>query len=205
MNSKVNGLIGIGAIVLSTFTIIMMAALRTDGYNHFNKAVSELGSLDAPNKWLFNILGFIIPGILISIFSFNLLKDFRRFPIKSYPFYFLFVSGLFLSLAGIFPADLENRKSMTTTIHTIGAQGGGIFWLLCALTLWWQLKKNKLWKSTAIISFTIPFIMILAMSFVSENTPGLSQRIVFIAMYLYIFILAVKQMLVANITSQKNI
>lgn len=205
MNSKTNGVIGIGAVALGTLTIIVMAALRTDDYNHLHKAVSELGSLDAPNKFLFNILGFIIPGILISIFSFNLLKDFRRFPTKSYPFYFLFVSGLFLSLAGIFPADLENRKSMTTIIHTIGAQGSGIFWLLCALTLWWQLKKNKVWKSPAIISFTIPFIMILAMGFVSETTPGLSQRIVFIAMYLYIFILAGKQMLVANNTSQKNI
>lgn len=205
MNSKTNGLIGIAAVALGTLTVIIMAALRTDGYNHFHKAVSELGSLDAPNKWIFNILGFVIPGILISIFSFNLLKEFRSYPIKSYPFYFIIISGLFLTLAGIFPADLENRKSMTTIIHTIGAQGGGIFWLFCALTLWWQLKKNKLWKSTAIISFTIPFLMILAMSFVSKNTPGLSQRIVFIAMYLYIFILAGKQMLVANNTSQKNI
>src|SRR5690606_2664688 len=118
MNSKTNGLIGIGAVALGTLTVIIMAAIRTDGYNHFHKAVSELGSLDAPNKWIFNILGFVIPGILISIFSFNLLKEFRSYPIKSYPFYFLFVSGLFLSIAGIFPADLENRKSMTTIIHT---------------------------------------------------------------------------------------
>ena len=205
MNSKTNGLIGIGAVAFGTLTVIIMAALRTDEYNHFHKAVSELGSLDAPNHWIFNILGFIIPGILISIFSFNLLKEFRSDSIKSYPFYLLFISGLFLTLAGIFPADLENRKSMTTIIHTIGAQGGGIFWLLCALTLCWQLKKNKLWKNTAIISFTIPFLMILAMSFVSENTPGLSQRIVFIAMYLYIFILACKQIWVANRTSKKNI
>lgn len=205
MNSKTNGLIGIGAVVLGVFTVIIMAASRTDGYNHFHKAVSELGSLDAPNRWIFNIFGFVLPGILISLFSFNLLKEFRTYSIKSYPFYFLLVSGLFLTLAGIFPADLENRKSMTTLIHSIGSLGGGIFWLLCALTLWWQLKKNELWKNTAIISFSIPFLMILGMSFVSENTPGLSQRIVFMAMYLYIFILAGKQMLVANSDSLKNL
>lgn len=205
MNNKTNGLIGITAVVIGISSIIIMAELRTDGYNHFNKAVSELGSTDAPNRWVFNILGFIIPGLLISVFSFNLLKEFRKFPIKSYPFYLFIISGLFLTIAGLFPANMENKKSITTIMHSIGALGGGVFWFLCALTLWWQLKKNNIWKSTAISAFVIPFIMILAMSFVSEDTPGLSQRILFIAMYLFILILAVKQLLIANNTKQKNI
>lgn len=203
MNNKTNGLIGIGAVAMGTLAIIMMAEMRTDGYNHLHKAVSELGSLDAPNKWVFNILGFILPGILISIFSFNLLKEFRSHPIKSYPFYFFIVSGLLLTLAGLFPADMEDRKSITSLMHAIGSLGGGVFWILCALTLWWQLKKNKIWKSTAIATFLLPFIMILAMSFVSEDTPGLSQRIVFAAMYLFILILAGKQLLIANKTTGK--
>jgi hypothetical membrane protein len=198
MNTRTNGFIGITAVVFGTLTIIIMAALRTDGYNHFHKAVSELGSLDAPNKWVFNILGFIIPGILISIFSYNLLKEFRSYPIKSYPFYLLILSGIFLILAGLFPANMENKKSITTVMHLIGALGGGIFWLLSALTLWWQLKKNNIWKNTAIATFIIPFIMILAMGFVSKDTPGLSQRIVFSAMYLSILILAGKQILLAK-------
>ncbi len=205
MNNKTNGLIGITAVVIGISTIIIMAELRTDGYNHFNKAVSELGSTDAPNRWVFNILGFIIPGLLISVFSFNLLKEFRTFPIKSYPFYLFILSGLFLTIAGLFPANMENKKSMTTIMHSIGALGGGVFWFLCALTLWWQLKKNNIWKNTAISTFVIPFIMILAMSFVSDDTPGLSQRILFIAMYLFILVLAGKQLLFANNTTQKNI
>lgn len=204
MNNKTNGLIGVTAVVIGISTIIIMAALRTDGYNHFHKAVSELGSTDAPNKWIFNVLGFIIPGLLISVFSFNLLREFRTLPIKSYPFYLFILSGLFLTIAGLFPANMENRKSMTTIIHYIGAGGGGLFWLLCALTLWWQLKKNNIWKNTAISAFLIPFVMILAMSFVSAETPGLSQRILFISMYLFILLLAVKQLFIANNTSHKN-
>ncbi len=200
MSAKTNGLIGIAAVVVGTLAIIIMAKLRTDGYNHFHKAVSELGSLDAPNKWIFNLLGFIIPGMLISIFSFNLLKGFRSFPIKSYPFYLLILSGLFLTLAGLFPANLEERKSITTIMHSIGAMGGGGFWFLSALTLWWQLKKNNIWKNTAIATFVIPFIMILAMGFVSESTPGIAQRIVFGANYLFILILAGKQLLITNKT-----
>ena len=203
MNNKTNGLIGITAVVVGVSTIIIMAGLRTDGYNHFHKAVSELGSTDAENKWIFNILGFIIPGILIAIFSFNLMKEFRSYSIKSYPFYLLILSGLFLTLAGLSPANMENKKSISTIIHSVGALGGAVFWLLCALTLWWQLKKNNIWKNTAISTFLIPFIMILAMSFVSENTPGISQRIIFIALYLFILILAGKQLWIANKKPQK--
>ncbi|HTO15440.1 MAG TPA: DUF998 domain-containing protein [Edaphocola sp.] len=192
MNNKISGIIGITAVTISTFTIIIMAALRTDGYNHFHKAVSELGSVDAPNKWTFNFLGYIIPGILISIFSLNLLKAFRSSLVKSYPFYFLFLSGLFLALSGVFPGNMENKQSLITIIHFIGAGGSGVFWLLCALTLSWQLKKNDHWKTVSIISFLIPFGMIIAMSFVPKNFPGLSQRITFASYYLYIFILAIK-------------
>lgn len=195
MNNKTNGLIGVIAVTVSILTIIIMAELRTDGYNHFHKAVSELGSIDAPNKWTFNILGYIIPGILISIFSLKLLKEFRSYSVKPYPFYLFCLSGLFLSLAGFFPANMENKQSINTIIHSIGSLGGGVFWLLCALTLWWQLKKNDDWKLIAILTFLIPFIMILAMSFVSENTPGISQRIGFIANYSFILILAGKLLL----------
>ena len=49
MDNKISGLIGITAVTISTLTIIIMAELRTDAYNHFHKAVSELGSLDAPH------------------------------------------------------------------------------------------------------------------------------------------------------------
>lgn len=192
MSNKTSGLIGIIAVTISILTIIIMATLRTDGYNHFQKAVSELGSLDAPNKWTFNIFGYIIPGILISNFSLNLLKKFRSNFLKSYPFYLLFLSGSFMVLAGTFPANMENKQSLITIIHLIGAGGSGVFWLLCALTLWWQLKKNYNWKTVSIITFLIPFGMIIAMSFVSKNSPGLSQRIAFASFYLYIIILAIK-------------
>lgn len=186
------------AVTVSVLTIIIMAALRTDGYNHFHKAISELGSIDAPNKWVFNIFGYIIPGILFSIFSLNLLKEFRSYSVKSYPFYLLFLSGLCMSIAGFFPANMEDRQSLNSILHAIGSLGGGVFWLFCALTLWWQLKKNNTWKKTAIFTFLIPFIMIVALSFVSANTPGISQRLAFAANYSFIFILAVKLTLVRN-------
>lgn len=193
MGNRINGLIGIGAVILSTITIIVMAELRTDGYDHFHKAVSELGAIDAPNKWVFNIFGYILPGALIAAFSYNLLNYFRSYPVKSYPFYLLIISGLLMSVAGFFPVDMDNRQAVSSIIHTMGSLGAGVSWLLCALTLWWQLKKNDSWKLTAIVTLIVPFLMIISMSFVSENSPGFSQRIAFGFNYLFILILAYKQ------------
>ena len=186
-----NAWIGIVAVVLSVATIIIIAEMRTDGYNHAHKAVSELGSSDAPNKWAFNILGYFIPGLLIALFAFNL-KNHFIIPMKTYPFYFLLLSGLFYGLAGLFAADMNNRNSFNTVMHLIGSMGSGLFWLFSGLTLWWQLKKDKGWKMVAIITLIILIITIFTMGLVPKYLPGIAQRIGFGGYYLFILVLAFK-------------
>lgn len=202
MNNKTNGVIGITAIVLSASTIVIMAELRTDGYNHFQKAVSELGSTDAPGQWVFNVFGYILPGLLISLFSINLLKEFKKDNVSYYPFYLLVASGILMCLAGFFPVDMENRQSMSSMLHTVGSLGSGITWMICALTLWWQLKKKEGWKAVAMVTFAIPFAMIVAMLFIPDTSPGLSQRIAFTFYFLYMALLAGK--LVTAGTTKKS-
>ena len=203
MSHKITGLFGVLAVILSTSTIIIMAELRSDDYDHLHKAVSELGSWDAPHKWTFNILGYVIPGLLIALFSLGLLKEFKNDNIRSYPFYCLMFSGLFMVLAGVFPADMANRQSTVTLVHMLGSLGGGIFWLITALTLWWQLKKNANWKNTAGFSFSIPFLMIVVMSFIPESAPGLTQRIAFGANYLFILIISIQLIYSSGIKERK--
>ncbi len=185
-------LIGVAAVVLSVSTIIIMAELRTDGYNHAHKAVSELGSADAPHKWTFNMLGYFIPGLMLALFAFNL-KNHFIIPIKTFPFYFLMLSGLFYALAGLFPVDMDHRSSFGSVMHGIGSMGSGLFWLFSAVTLWWQLKKDQIWKTVAIITLIIPFITIFTMGFISAHEPGIAQRVGFGGYYIFILVLAVKQ------------
>lgn len=190
---KYQAWIGIIAVVLSILTIVVMAELRND-YSHAHKAISELGSVDAPNKWVFNMLGYFVPGVLIAFFAYNLKNEFRDVPnLKTYPFYFFMLSGILLSLAGIFPGDLAHRTSLTTTMHLVGSFGGGLMWLFCAFTLWWQLKKIAHWKVVAWVTFIIPFVTIILIGITPENTPGIAQRIGFAGNYLFILVLAIKQ------------
>ena len=190
---KYQAWIGIVAVVLSTLTIVIMAALRSD-YNHAYKAISELGSVDAPNKSIFNILGYFIPGVLITFFAYGLKNEVKGVPdLKTYPFYFFMLSGILLSLAGIFPGDLVHKTSLTTTMHLTGSFGSGLSWLVCAFTLWWQLKKSAEWKVVAWITLIIPIFTIILIGITPKNTPGIAQRIGFAGYYLFILVLAIKQ------------
>ena len=62
MNNKGFAFSGIASAFLLGATYFVMANMRQE-YSFKYKAISELGSLDAPNLWFWNILGYIIPGL----------------------------------------------------------------------------------------------------------------------------------------------
>ncbi len=112
-------------------SVIGFAALRTDGYSHATKAISELGSIGAPSATAFNLLGFVVPGALIIAFSLKLAAASDR---KFAP-YLLLASGIMLALAGLSPAELDNYRATTTLWHVVGAMGAGAFWVIALFWL----------------------------------------------------------------------
>jgi hypothetical membrane protein len=107
-------------------SVISFALLRTDEYSHATKAISELGSVGAPNAWLFNLLGLIIPGALIMFFGLAL----REIAARKVGPLLVTGSGAFLALAGLSPAQLDDYSAMTTFWHVIGAVGCGTLWVI---------------------------------------------------------------------------
>lgn len=59
-----------GFAVVWFWTLLLgFAAARTDGYSHLTKAVSELGSVGAPNGTVWNLLGFGLTGAALAVFG----------------------------------------------------------------------------------------------------------------------------------------
>lgn len=178
-----------GPIAASLFalSLIGFAAMRSDGYSHATKAVSELGAIEAPFALAFNIVGFILPGVLIIVFASRLIQkgESNRGPIL------LAMSGACLALAGLAPADMLDDEALTTILHAAGAIGSGVFWvfalfwvgpLLCErfglqiwgrLTPWFSLflMANVGWQ----VSFRMTGIVM----------PGWGQRIAFFGYFLW--------------------
>ena len=193
MTKKTYAIIGISATVLFWTTYIIMSILRPE-YNFYHKAVSELGSLDAPNKWTWNILGYILTGVLIAIYSFGLFKHISNGQGSKWPLIGCCFSGVFMSLSGIFPGDFDNRQSTTMLLHTVGSVGSYIFFLIGAFTYPNQMKKSEYWKKAInpTLIFTWLTIIFGAWPFIFTSFPSVGQRLVFFFYLLWIFYTALR-------------
>lgn len=192
MSNKHYAIIGISACILFWLTYLVMSNLRPN-YSLFTKAISELGSLDAPNKWVWNIFGYILPGLMISIYSFPLFKSVSMGSGSRVPLLGFVLSGLFMCLSGIFPGDFENKQSTTMLFHTIGSLGSYLFFLIGAFTYPVQMRKSPYWKQSVKPTLTFTWITIIfgAWPFVFTSFPSVGQRIVFLLYFLWIIYTAI--------------
>ncbi len=163
-------------------------------YSMFTKAISELGSVDAPKKWIWNSFGYILTGLLIAIYSFGLYKNMAIEKSSKLPLYGILLSGVFTAIAGIFPGDFDNKQSITMLLHTVGSFGSYIFFLIGAFTYPKLMNKTDYWKKAKkpTLIFTYLTIVFGAWAFIFPNIPALGQRIVFFFYFLWIFYTAIK-------------
>ncbi len=167
-------ILGLAANLLFWPLLFVMAALRPE-YSHFTKAVSELGTWDAPRMWVWNLLGYIVPGLLLAIAGW---QTGRRFAPKARLLPGLFVlAGLFMTLSGIVPGDMAHMDSATTRIHLLGAFGSLAAYILALILL--ALKLGGEWRNAA--KLALGCLVLLAASVVlgSPHGPGLAQRLMF--------------------------
>lgn len=164
-----------------------MAGIRPE-YSFLTKAVSELGSVDAPHKWIWNSFGYILPGFLISAFSRGWYLSLYPQSGSKLPFYSLCLSGAFMSLSGFFPGDFEQRNSLTMLLHSIGSLGSYLFFLVAAFSSVRHMKKQAQWQTSVKLSLVFTWGSILAGSWglLVPQWPGVGQRLVFGFYFLWI-------------------
>ncbi|MBA9075910.1 DUF998 domain-containing protein [Rufibacter quisquiliarum] len=193
MTQRQAALPGLVAPILFWVTYLALAALRPE-YSLLTKAVSELGSVDAPRKVLWNVLGYVLPGLLIVLFSWGLSRHMATAKKSKLPAYSLLLSGLFMALAGIFPGDFENRQTLTMLLHTIGSFGSYIFFLMAAFSFPAVMRTSIYWKDAIkpTLLFTWLTILFGAWPFVFQDFPAVGQRLVFFFYFAWVYYVALK-------------
>lgn len=193
MTNKVYGIIGMASPIVFLTTYVILSSMRPE-YSMFTKAISELGSVDAPKKWIWNSFGYILTGLLITIYALGLYKNIVIEKSSKLPLYGILLSGVFMAIAGIFPGDFNNRESSTMLLHTAGSTGSYIFFLIGAFTYPKLMNKTDYWKKAKkpTLIFTYLTIVFGAWAFIFPNIPALGQRIVFFFYFLWIFYTAIK-------------
>ena len=183
------GLAGPAAAALFFGSLIGFAALRSDDYTHGTKAVSELGAAGAPNAALFNLFGFVLPGLLIVMLGWQIRRQAGPGTPLTGPI-LLMLSGATLSATGLFPADLDAHGSLQTTVHLVAALLSGILW---AVALPWlgpllrHLGREALGRATPWFALFLLANVLWQAAFQSgvHIPPGWGQRLGFLGYFLW--------------------
>lgn len=181
------------APVMFFITYIILAGLRPE-YSMYYKAVSELGDVDAPYRWWWNVFGYILPGLLVSGWAF------RQHPILvtggggRLALWGLITSGLMMALSGIFPGDFENRQSITMLLHSVGSFGSYVGFLMAAFVyprvaapIWQPMLRRARWMAwLSVAAGSWPMWV--------PEYPAIGQRVVFACYWSWMIYLSVSQL-----------
>jgi hypothetical membrane protein len=178
MRLRFAGFLGMVAPLWFAASYFLVSSLRND-YRHFNMAISELGTVGAPNALLWNVLGYILPGAAIAYLGWvsqSLLPVSRlRFVVAGS----IAMSGVMMLVSGVFPGDFENRTSATMIIHTAASILSYLFFLIGGFGLALISAKSEVFRG-----LHYPLLGALLLSLLTGfvrygNLPGLGQRITF--------------------------
>lgn len=186
INSKQIGLIAAITPVWFLVVYIWMSSRRPE-YSHLTKAISELGSLDAPNLWVWNILGYIIPGLAVALLGIGIKREFSDSKKNILvPATAVIASGLFMALSGVFPGDFENRTSTTMILHTVGSLGSFVAFLVAGFWLPAFFRSRPDWRWAALPSLILVIGSIVTGFLRTGDAPGLGQRFGFACYFLWV-------------------
>ena len=184
MNRKI-GLLAMFSLLLFAAVYLTMSSVRPE-FSHLTKAISELGSVDAPRGWAWNVFGYMIPGLLVALLGLGIRNRFATTRGALLPAAALVASGLLMTLSGIFPGDFDNRTSTTMIVHSVGSLGCFVAFLVAAFSLPRIMRQAREWRPFVWPSLALAAASILTGFLRSGTAPGLGQRLGFASFFLWV-------------------
>ena len=182
------------AAALFWMALVAFGAARPD-YSQFTKAVSELGAVGAPHALAWNVLGFIVPGLLLAAcgVAIGTVVEGRRGALR----WLLAGSGVAFAGTGVFPAVMSYGSPVMHAPSTVGH----VVMLLLSSVLWLVaigVLLRKITREPRLRRLLTPFVFvtIVALSGLAANVlhdaipplanrPGLAQRLGFAGYFLW--------------------
>ena len=183
MNRRYIGFFGIGAWLLFWLASIVLAALRPS-YSHVANTISELGAIGTPNATLWNVFGFVVPGILLAVTGATIAHaaNADRSVSRTLAIGSLLLSGLAIAGQGVMPAAMANGiadvTDASTRGHFISSLISGGAWALGVLLLLRPMRRNPFWRDLHVVSAALVVLTFGAAIGLRGMVPdGLAQRI----------------------------
>jgi len=157
---------------------LAVCGLQLDGYSHLHHPVALLGGAGIPGAATFNLLGFLLPGLLVAVAAVALRArlDGARWP-KRIGAHVLMLSGLAFALQNALPLDPSDLDADASRLHA------------AAWTLWWVAMLPAL-VLLAVRDRALTLVLVVAaVAFVLCTllaTPAISQRLATLAWFAFV-------------------
>ena len=188
MAEKLAAWCGILAPIVFVLALIVFSLL-TPNYSNLTNAISELGALGAPYALAWNVVGFILVGVLIVAYAWGLHMGIHPEPGAIIVPLLVGISGIGSIGLGIFPAEAGFRPSTQTTLHFVMVSVNYLPFILVAFIFAFRLKGDPYWKRWMLFSIVMG-VLAIASFFIPRTIPaGLSQRIGLGAYFMWVLVM----------------
>ena len=170
---------GVAAALLFAATLIGFGA-ALEGYAHREYPVALLGATGFPRALAFNLLAFVLPGMLAGVVALELR---RRLPGDAgWPLrigaQLVLLSALAFIAMGLLPLDPRDLESDASRLHGTAWMLWNVAFIPGAVLLGASLRPRRNWLSFASISLAAAVGLVLASFVLAEFMPaGVAQRI----------------------------
>jgi hypothetical membrane protein len=174
--------------IISPFWFLGVYLLVSSGnptFSHITDPISKLGSRGQPGASVWNLLGFILPGVVIVGLGLRIRQAFPGRLTAALAGVSLAISGSLVVAAGLFPGDPLNPAAMTNLVHVLSGWVSLSAFLVAGVITPWVLwsRSGRSWISVG--PFSIVFGS-LAYQLWGGPQWWLSQRIGFAAYFLWV-------------------
>src|SRR5512145_895131 len=137
-----------GFLAPIVFTLALVGfSLATPNYSHLTNAISELGVSTAPYAFAWNMVGFVLVGLLVIAFAWGFHVAIRPALGAMIVPILVGVSGIGWVGLGFFPAEVGFQPSIHTTLHFTMVPINFLPFILAAFVFAFRLKANTYWRN----------------------------------------------------------
>lgn len=153
-----------------------------DGFVQAQHPVALLGARGFPNAMAFNLIAFVLPGMLAGVVAMALrerLPRDARWPVRIGA-QLVFLSALAFIAMGLLPLDTQDLESNSSRMHGTAWMLWSVAFIPGVVLLAFGLWRDRAWSRFARISLAVGLGVLLAAFFlVAVLPPGIGQRLAF--------------------------
>lgn len=190
---------GVTGPVLFTGVMLICVSLRPD-YSHISQFISELGATDSPNATFMNVAGFIISGVMITVFGVSITFLLPKNLLSRIGSVLMLLFGVGMLVVGNFSCDIgcPREGSFENNLHDQISGPIFIMGIVGILLLGISFRKvpllHGLWiYSIASALLSLGFMVGLINSIESKLLfTGLWQRLLLCTIFLWLAVVGMK-------------